>query len=120
VPFCRAANGTLAAPTGPVSKCAMAILRVVSVWIARFRAQRWSKEIVLAIVLTLAAVGFIVAAMGSTDEHAGRAAPYAAGDKQERLRVCEKSWKNALVPLPCDDPTATAPSSHRRSSSWHP
>jgi hypothetical protein len=59
----------------------MAILRVVSGWIARFRAQRWSKEILLAVVLTVAAVGFIVAAMGGSDQHVEAVAPYAATDR---------------------------------------
>jgi hypothetical protein len=48
----------------------MPILRVVSGWLARFRAQRWSKEILLAIALTLAAAAFIVAALSSTDQRA--------------------------------------------------
>lgn len=59
------------------------MLRVISGWIARLRAQRWSKEILLAIALTLAAAAFIVAAMSNTDPHAERKAPpyAAAGDK---------------------------------------
>ena len=64
-----------------MSICAMAMLWVVSGWIARFRAQRWSKEILLAVVLTLAAVAFIVAAMGDTDQHVEAGAPYTATDK---------------------------------------
>jgi hypothetical protein len=59
----------------------MAILRVVSGWIARFRAQRWSKEILLAVMLTLAAVAFIVAAMGGSDQHVEAEAPHAVTDK---------------------------------------
>jgi hypothetical protein len=59
----------------------MAILRVVSGWIARFRAQRWSKEILLAVVLTLAAVAFMVAAMGGSDQHVEAEVPHAAADK---------------------------------------
>jgi hypothetical protein len=77
VPFCRAANGALAAGLLRVSLWAMAILHVVSAWIARFRAQRWSKEVLLAVVLTLAAAAFIVAAMSSQDAHVQDRAPYA-------------------------------------------
>jgi hypothetical protein len=64
----------------------MAILRVVSGWIARLRAQRWSREILLAIALTLAAAVFIAAAMSGTDQRAlthgshGKA-PYAEADR---------------------------------------
>jgi hypothetical protein len=56
----------------------MAILRVVSGLIARFRAQRWSKEILLAIGLTLAAAGFIAAAVTGGDRPD---APHAANDQ---------------------------------------
>jgi zinc transporter ZupT len=64
----------------------MAIPRVVSGLVARFRAQRGSKEILLAIALTLAAAAFIVAAMRSTDKQAQNhrvqsEAPYAAAGK---------------------------------------
>jgi hypothetical protein len=45
------------------------MLRIVSRWIARLRVQRRNREILLAIVLTLAAVAFIAAAMSGTDEH---------------------------------------------------
>lgn len=81
VPLCRAANGTLAVRTCPMSICAMARLRVVSGWIACFRAQRWSKEILLAVVLTLAAVAFIVAAMGGSEQHVEAELPQAVTDK---------------------------------------
>jgi hypothetical protein len=60
----------------------MALLRVVSGWIARFRAQRWSKEALLAVVLTLAAAVFIAAALLGEEAHYLHAKPpYAAADK---------------------------------------
>jgi hypothetical protein len=59
----------------------MAILRVVSGWIARFRAQRWSKEILLAVVLTLAAAIFIAAALMGQEAHVQAEPPYAAAGK---------------------------------------
>jgi uncharacterized membrane protein YfcA len=81
VPFCRAANGTLAGRARRVSLFAMAILRVVSGWVARFRAQRWSREILLAIVLTLAAAAFIGAALMGHEPHGEAKPPFAAADK---------------------------------------
>jgi hypothetical protein len=45
----------------------MAKLRVISRWLIRLRAQRRTREILLAIALTLAAVAFIVAAVSGTD-----------------------------------------------------
>jgi hypothetical protein len=81
VPFCRAANGTLAARAPRVLLCAMAILRDVSGWLARFRAQRWSKEILLAVVLTLAAAVFIAAALMGQEPNVDAQPPYAAADK---------------------------------------
>jgi hypothetical protein len=77
VPFCRAANGTLAAGGGPVCLWAMAIHRVVSGLIARFRAQRWSREILLAIALTLASAVFIAAALMGDETHVEGGPPYA-------------------------------------------
>ena len=77
MPFCRAANGALATRLFRVSLLAMAILRVVSAWIARLRAQRWSKEVLLAVGLTLAAVVFIVAAISGQDAPVRDRAPYA-------------------------------------------
>jgi hypothetical protein len=59
----------------------MAILRVVSGWIARLRSQRWSKEILLAIGLTLAAAIFIAAALMGQEGHGQSDPPYAAADK---------------------------------------
>jgi hypothetical protein len=81
VPFCRAANGTLAARRRMVCLWAMALVRVVSGWIALFRAQRWSKEILLAVVLTLAAAVFIAAALLGEETHFHATPPYAAADK---------------------------------------
>ena len=48
----------------------MAKLRVVTRWIVRLRAQRRTREVLLAVALTLAAVAFIVAAVSGTDRHA--------------------------------------------------
>jgi hypothetical protein len=45
-------------------------LRVVTRWIVRLRAQRRTREILLALALTLAAAAFIVAAVSGTDRHA--------------------------------------------------
>jgi hypothetical protein len=45
-------------------------LRVVTRWIVRLRAQRRTREILLAVALTLAAVAFIVAAVSGTDRPA--------------------------------------------------
>lgn len=81
MPFCRAANGTLAARPHMVCLWAMASLRVVSGWIARFRAQRWSKEVLLAVILTLAAAGFIAAAFVGQESHLRSKPPYAAADR---------------------------------------
>jgi hypothetical protein len=81
VPFCRAANGTLAVRRRMVCLWAMALVRVVSGWIALFRAQRWSKEILLAVVLTLAAAVFIAAALLGEETHFHATPPYAAADK---------------------------------------
>jgi hypothetical protein len=59
----------------------MALLRVVSGWIARFRAQRRSREILLAVVLTLAAAVFIAAALMGQEVRVQAKPPYAAVDK---------------------------------------
>jgi hypothetical protein len=59
----------------------MALVRVVSGWIALFRAQRWGREILLAVVLTLAAAGFIAAALLGQETHFHAKPPYAAADK---------------------------------------
>jgi hypothetical protein len=48
----------------------MAKLRVITRWIIRLRAQRRTREILLAVALTLAAMAFIVAAISGTDQHA--------------------------------------------------
>jgi hypothetical protein len=55
----------------------MAILRVVSGLVARFRAQRWSREILLAIALTLASAIFIAAALMGEEAHVRDVPPYA-------------------------------------------
>jgi hypothetical protein len=55
----------------------MAILRVVSGLVARFRAQRRSREILLAIALTLAAAIFIAAALMGEEAHVWDAPPFA-------------------------------------------
>jgi hypothetical protein len=59
----------------------MPLLRVVSGWIARFRAQRWSKEILLAVGLTLAAAIFIAAALMGGEAHVQGTPPHAAADQ---------------------------------------
>ena len=47
---------------------------------ARFRAQRWSKEILLAIVLTVAAAIFIATALIGEERHVQTTPPFAAVD----------------------------------------
>ncbi|MBO0763613.1 MAG: hypothetical protein J2P50_03335 [Hyphomicrobiaceae bacterium] len=59
----------------------MTLLRVVSGWIARFRAQRRSKEVLLAVALTLAAAVFIAATLLGEEAHLHAKPPYAAADK---------------------------------------
>ena len=77
VPFCRAANSALATRARSVCLWAMAILRVVSGLVARFRAQRRSREALLAIALTLAAAVFIAAALMGEDTHVQQVPPFA-------------------------------------------
>jgi hypothetical protein len=55
----------------------MGIVRVVSGLVARFRAQRWRREILLAIALTLASAVFIAAALMGEETHVESAPPYA-------------------------------------------
>jgi hypothetical protein len=59
----------------------MGTLRVLRRWITRFRAQRWSKEAMLAVVLTLAAAAFIAAALMGIDASSENKAPLATADK---------------------------------------
>jgi hypothetical protein len=59
----------------------MAILRVVSGLVARFRAQRWSREILLAIALTLAAGAFIAAALMGEEAHVEGGPPFADANR---------------------------------------
>jgi hypothetical protein len=68
----------------------MAKLRVITRWIVRLRAQRRTREILLAVALTLAAVAFIVAAISGTDplaqslpgsHHVQSGAPHGDADK---------------------------------------
>jgi ABC-type lipoprotein release transport system permease subunit len=64
----------------------MAKLRVISRWIVRFRALRRTREVLLAIALTVAALAYIVAAMSGIDQHAQSRqvqseAPHADPDK---------------------------------------
>ncbi len=54
----------------------MAILRVVSGLVARFSTQRWAREILLAVALTLAAAIFIAAAVMEMHD----APPFADGN----------------------------------------
>jgi hypothetical protein len=62
----------------------MATLRVLRGWIARFGAQRWSKEVLLAIVLTLAAAAFIAAALPGRTIPGQSKAPFVAADKPQQ------------------------------------
>jgi hypothetical protein len=50
-------------------------------WIAWFGAQRWSKEVLLAVVLTLAAAAFIAAAVFGREPAFEAKAPVRAADK---------------------------------------
>jgi hypothetical protein len=56
----------------------MGNLRVVSRLIVRFRAQRWSREILLAVALTVASAAFIAAALMGEGAHVGGAPPMSA------------------------------------------
>jgi hypothetical protein len=55
----------------------MAIFRVVSDLIAWLRTQRWSREILLAVALTLASAIFIAAALMSDEAHVRGVPPFA-------------------------------------------
>jgi len=59
----------------------MAIHRVVSGLVTRFRAQRWSREILLAVALTLASAVFIAAALMSEDAHVEGVPPFAGANR---------------------------------------
>lgn len=59
----------------------MAIIGVVSGLIARFRAQRWSREILLAIALTLASAAFIAAALMGEEARVEAVSPYAGANR---------------------------------------
>ena len=61
----------------------MGALRVLRGWIARFGAQRWSKEVLLATVLTLAAAAFIAAALVGRAGPVQDKPPYVAADKPQ-------------------------------------
>jgi len=62
----------------------MGTLRVLRGWIARFGAQRWSKEVLLATVLTLAAAAFIAAALVGRGGPVQDKPPYVAADKPQK------------------------------------
>jgi hypothetical protein len=50
-------------------------------WIERLGAQRWGKEIVLAVVLTIAAVAFIATAILGSETSVDGKAPYETATK---------------------------------------
>jgi hypothetical protein len=58
----------------------MAILRVVSSLVGRFRAQRWSREILLAVALTLASAIFIAAALMGEEAQVRDVPPHAGAN----------------------------------------
>lgn len=58
----------------------MGTLGVLREWIARLGSQRWGKEALLAMVLTLAAAAFIAAAILGRDVSGESKAPQAAAD----------------------------------------
>jgi hypothetical protein len=55
----------------------MGTVRALRRWITRFRAQRWSKEALLAVILTLAAAAFIAAALVGRDVSSDDKSPVA-------------------------------------------
>ena len=59
----------------------MGIHRVVSGLVARFRAQRWSREILLAVALTLASAVFIAAALMSEETRVEGGPPFADANR---------------------------------------
>jgi len=81
VPFCRAANGALAASHRQRPYLVMEQLRILRQWIERLGAQRWGKEIVLAVLLTVAAVAFIATAILGSDTPVDGKAPYETATK---------------------------------------
>lgn len=62
----------------------MGTLRVLRRWIARFHAQRWSREALLAVALTLAAAAFIAAALTGRDVSSEDQAPMANAHKPQQ------------------------------------
>jgi hypothetical protein len=62
----------------------MGTLRVLRRWITRFRAQRWSREALLAVALTLAAAVFIAAALTGRDVPSENEAPLANAHKPQQ------------------------------------
>jgi hypothetical protein len=69
VRFCRAAKGALAKPIGQRLYLAMEKRHALRKRLAQLRAQRWSREALLAALLTLAAAVFITAAMLGKGPH---------------------------------------------------
>ena len=68
MPFCRAAKGALAKSGCQGLYLAMKRWPALRKRLIKLRAQRWSREVLLAALLTIAAVAFIAAAMVSTDQ----------------------------------------------------
>jgi len=67
VPFCRAAKGALAQHWCQRLYLAMEKRSILRRRLIRLRAQRWSREALLAVILTIAAVVFIATAMVGKD-----------------------------------------------------
>jgi hypothetical protein len=86
VPFCRAANGALAPQRRRRPDLRMKplhALRFLHEWIAWLGAQRWRKEILLAIVLTLAAAVFLASALVGSHVAQEVEAPLATAGKPQ-------------------------------------
>jgi hypothetical protein len=63
---------------------AMGTHRGLRQWIARLGSQRWGKEALLAMALTLAAAAFIAAAILGRDVSGAGKAPQATADSPQR------------------------------------
>jgi hypothetical protein len=77
VPLCRAAIGALEKKRRERSILAMQRLRYIREWIRRRRIKRWGREIMLAVILTLAAAIFITVALWRENSAPQATAPYA-------------------------------------------
>jgi hypothetical protein len=77
VPLCRAAIGALEKKRRERTILAMQRLRYIREWIRRRRIKRWGREIMLAVILTLAAAIFIAVALLRENGAPQAKAPYA-------------------------------------------